>query len=248
LTQNIFRLGESGKMSKVRKKSAAREAAAGAPHRIFLIRHGETDWNRVFRYQGVSDIELNETGLEQARLTGIRLAEIVPARVCSSPLLRARRTAEIIMEHNRGDAGVEPCGDLREVSFGKWEGLSFSEVKERYPDTLSAWRAEPFSVTPDDGEPFAEVESRARAAADLIKSAGCPGDVTFVISHGGVLRVLIAAMMGIDDYNVMWRMRFDNCSISVLDMWQSYPSLLLLNDTHHIRLKEDEISRLSFSR
>ena len=235
-------------MSKVRKKTAALEAAAGVPHRIFLIRHGETDWNRVFRYQGASDVELNETGLEQARLAGIRLAEIVPSRVCSSPLLRARRTAEIIMERSRGDVEIELCRDLREISFGKWEGLSMSEVEERYPDTLAAWRAEPFSVTPEDGESFAEVRSRARAAAGLIKSAGRSGDATFVVTHGGVLRFLIAAMMGIDDLSVTWRMRFDNCSISVLDMWQSHPSLLLSNDTHHIRLKEDEISRLSFPR
>jgi alpha-ribazole phosphatase/probable phosphoglycerate mutase len=241
LAQNIFCLGESGKMPKVREKNAA-----DAPHRVFLIRHGETDWNKVFRYQGMSDIELNETGLEQARLAGMRLAEIVPARVCASPLLRARRTAEIIMERNRGDAEIELCRDLREVSFGKWEGLSMSEVRERYPDTLTAWRADPFSVTPEDGEPFAEVKSRARAAADLIKAEGRPGDVTFVITHGGVLRVLMAVMMDIDDFNAMWRMRFDNCSISVLDMWRSHPYLLLSNDTHHLRLEEDEISRMSF--
>jgi broad specificity phosphatase PhoE len=230
-------------MSKVRKKNAADE-----PHRIFLIRHGETEWNRMFRYQGMSDTELNEAGLEQARLAGIRLAGIMPARVYSSPLKRARRTAEIIMEHNRGDAGVELCGDLSEVSFGKWEGLSFSEVKERYPDTLSAWRARPFSVAPEEGETFAEVKSRARAASCLIKSTGCPGASTFVISHGGVLRALIAAIMDIDDFNLIWRVRFDNCSISALDIWQSYSSILFSNDTNHVRLGENEISRMSFPR
>jgi alpha-ribazole phosphatase/probable phosphoglycerate mutase len=234
-------------MSKVQKKAAAIEAGdKDLPHRIFLIRHGETDWNREFRYQGMSDTELNEEGLKQARLAGIRLAEIVPARVYSSPLLRARRTAEMIMERNRGDAEIKLCGDIREVSFGKWESLSVSEVRERYPDTFAAWRAEPFSVTPEGGEPFAEVRLRARAAAVLIKSEGRPGEAAFVISHGGVLRALIAAMMDIDDFNLMWRMRFDNCSISVIDMWRSHPSMLFSNDTHHVRLEENEIPRMSF--
>ncbi|MDR1509635.1 MAG: histidine phosphatase family protein [Synergistaceae bacterium] len=221
---------------------------AYAPHRIFLIRHGETDWNRDFRYQGISDIELNETGREQARLAGIRLAGTVPANVYSSPLSRARRTAEIIMEHNRGDIGVELCGDLREVSFGKWEGLPASEVEKRYPDTLSAWRAAPFSATPEGGEPFAEVRERSKKAARLVISAGRPGSVTFVVAHGGVMRAFLASLMNIEDFSLMWRMRFDNCSISVLDIWGTRPSMLLLNDTNHIRLEEDEISRMSFSR
>jgi broad specificity phosphatase PhoE len=63
-----------------------------------------------------------------------------------------------------------------------------------------------------------------------------------------MLRALMAVMMDIEDFRTMWRMRFDNCSISVLDMWQSHPYLLLSNDTNHIRLGESEISRLSFSR
>jgi alpha-ribazole phosphatase/probable phosphoglycerate mutase len=235
-------------MSKVPKKNTAIETGnADGPHRIFCIRHGETDWNREFRFQGVSDTPLNETGLKQARMVGIRLAGTAPARVCSSPLRRARRTAEIIMELNRGDAEIELRGGLREVSFGKWEGMSEAEIRERRPDTLAAWRAEPFSVTPEGGESFAEVKSRARAEAGLIKSAGRPGEATFVIAHGGLLRALMAAMMDIDDFNLMWRMRFDNCSISVIDMWRSHPSLLLSNDTHHLRLEENEISRLSFS-
>ncbi|MDR1137083.1 MAG: histidine phosphatase family protein [Synergistaceae bacterium] len=234
-------------MPKAQEKPIPLEVGdSSVPHRIFLIRHGETDWNRDFRYQGISDIDLNETGLEQARLTGMRLAGTVPANVYSSPLIRARRTAEIIMKYNSGGVDVELCDHLREVSFGKWEGLNVSEVKKRYPAALAAWRSSPFSATPEDGESFGDVKERSRIAADLIKSNGNPGGVTFVIAHGGMLRALLAALMDVEDFKLMWMMRFDNCSISVLDMWRAHPSLLFLNDTHHIRLGKSEISRLSF--
>jgi alpha-ribazole phosphatase/probable phosphoglycerate mutase len=215
-------------------------------HRIFFVRHGETDWNREFKYQGITDIELNGTGLEQARRIGVRLAQTAPSRVIASPLLRARRTAELIMELNSADVTIEPCDDIKEISFGAWEGLTVSEVKERHSETFAAWRKAPFSVTPAGGESFGEVVSRAGRASKMIEAAGRPGDVTFVVGHGAILRGLIAALMNIADMNVMWRMRLDNCSVTVLDLWGQYPSLLLVNDTHHLRLADADIEKLIF--
>jgi alpha-ribazole phosphatase/probable phosphoglycerate mutase len=234
-------------MSSDEKKSTATETKIpDAPHRIFFVRHGETNWNREFRYQGISDVELNETGVEQARLTGVRLSKIVPARVYASPLKRALRTAEIIMENNSGGAAIELCEDLREISFGSWEGLTVSEIMERDAATLTAWRAAPFSAVPKGGEPFAGVASRSARAARMMKGAGAPGDVTFVVAHGAVLRALIAAFMNIEDIDLLWRLRFDNCSVSVIDMWGSHPSFLLSNDTHHMRMREENIGLLDF--
>jgi alpha-ribazole phosphatase/probable phosphoglycerate mutase len=215
-------------------------------HRIFFVRHGETGWNKEFKYQGITDTELNDTGLEQARRIGVRLAETVPVRVISSPLSRARRTAEIIMELNPADVPIESCDDVREISFGAWEGLTVSEVKERHSETFAAWRKAPFSVTPAGGEPFCEVVSRAGRASKMIETAGLPGDVTFVVAHGAILRALIAALMNIADMNAMWRMRFDNCSVTVMDLWGQHPSLLLVNDTHHLRLTDADIGKLIF--
>lgn len=90
-----------------------------------------------------------------------------------------------------------------------------------------------------------EVVHRSRRVSDMIKS-GSGGDVTFVVAHGAVLRALLSVMMDIGDMDVMWRMRLDNCSVTILDMWRRIPSLLLLNDTHHVRLSENDISLLSF--
>ena len=234
-------------MPKDEKMSTVIESVKpSAPHRFFFIRHGKTDWNRELRYQGNSDTELNGEGVEQARRTGLRLSYIVPARVYSSPLRRARRTAEIIMENNSGDAAVDLCDDLREISFGSWEGLTTSEIMAKDAEGLAAWRNAPFTAAPKGGESFAEVVLRSRRAAEILKKAGSPGDVTFVVAHGVILRALIAALMNVEELDFFWRVRFDNCSISALDMWGARPSLLLSNDTYHIRLRDEEIKLLTF--
>ncbi|MDR3353852.1 MAG: histidine phosphatase family protein [Synergistaceae bacterium] len=216
-------------------------------HRFFLIRHGETIWNKSFRYQGSSDTELCENGREQARKLGVRLRTTIPARVVSSPLSRAYETARIIMEHNDSSVEIEKTPDLREICFGIWEGLTPDEVKALDGEKLVMWRAAPFSVMPSEGEALEDVINRvSRAARNLIES-GMPGEVTFVIAHGGSLRALLAVMMKFDDMNITWRMRMDNCSITVVDIWGGRPSLHTLNDTHHCRaLDERSAEALSF--
>jgi alpha-ribazole phosphatase/probable phosphoglycerate mutase len=234
-------------MPNYKKKSKANAMESSiSPHRIFFIRHGETNWNREFKYQGSSDVELNEEGVRQARSAGVRLAGIVPARVYASPLKRALRTAEIILENNSGKTPVELCDDLREISFGTWEGLTAEQIMERDAETFAAWREAPFSAVPEGGESFESVASRAKLASERIKKSGRPGGVTFVVSHGAVLRALIASFMDVSDIDMLWRLRFDNCSISALDMWGRRPSVLLLNDTNHARMREEDIGLLSF--
>ncbi|MDR3333075.1 MAG: histidine phosphatase family protein [Synergistaceae bacterium] len=220
----------------------------GESHRIFLVRHGETDWNKDLKYQGNSDIELNEAGIEQARRLGVRLRGTIPARVVSSPLSRACRTAEVIMENNGGDAKIEKLEDLREISFGIWEGLSMSDVRNVDGETLDKWKARPFSITPKGGETLEEIIARSKRAAANILEYGRPGAATFVVAHGAILRSVLAALMGVEDIDILWRFRVDNCSLTIVDMWGRRPSLYALNDTHHCRLGSDEeIGRLAFS-
>lgn len=216
-------------------------------HRIYLIRHGETDWNKNFKYQGISDIPLNADGVEQARCLGVRLAYIRPDRIVASPLQRARRTAEIIAGRREDALGVETIDGLREVSFGIWEGLTVPEIMDIDGGTFEQWRYKPFSCTPKGGESFESISARSREVARQLDETGRLGEDTFVVAHGGVLRSLAAALLRYGDSDILWRMRFDNCSISVIDLWPGHPSLLLSNDTHHLRLRDDdEISALRF--
>lgn len=209
-------------------------------HRFFLMRHGETDWNREFRYQGISDVALNDDGLEQARRLAVRLSPIVPSRVFASPLMRAARTAEIIAEHGARAVKVELLPELSEISFGIWEGLTIPEIRELDAETFERWRVAPFSCAPRGGETFEEIRARAQTLAGDIRAGARPGEATFIVAHGGLLRALIAAMMNFDDIDLLWRMRFDNCSVTVIDIWGVRPSLLLTNDTHHLRVSGDE--------
>lgn len=210
-------------------------------HRYFLIRHGETDWNKEFRYQGSTDSALNDEGLEQARRVAVRLSSVEPARVCSSPLMRASRTAQVIMEHNEGTAEIELLPDLKEISFGCWEGLSIPEIQELDGAMFEQWRRAPFSCTPSGGESFSEIMARTKNAAEILAEGSEPGGATFVVAHGGLLRALIAVMLRFDDIDILWKMRFDNCSVTVIDVWGTRPSLLLTNDTHHLRVSGDEL-------
>jgi alpha-ribazole phosphatase/probable phosphoglycerate mutase len=210
------------------------------------VRHGETDWNKEFRYQGGTDIALNENGRSQARKAGLRLSRIVARRVFSSPLIRAYGTAEAITEAGAGDAVAEVMDDLREISFGEWEGLTALEIKEHYPSDYKAWMETPFSTMPTGGESFESVRLRSARAAEAVKRAVSPGESVLVVAHGVVLRALVASLMGVDDLRPMWRARFDNCSVSALDLWGDRPSLVFLNDTHHLRLDAEKIGLLSF--
>ena len=218
-------------------------------HRVFLIRHGETDWNRQFRYQGSSDIPLNEDGLEQARRVGVRLSSVTPAAVLTSPLLRASRTAEIIAEQNGAELRIEELDELREISFGIWEGLTIPEIKKLDGETFERWKSAPFTCAPEGGEMFAEIMERSKSLkADIC--ARPAGEDTFIVAHGGVLRALAAVLLGFKDIDLMWRMRFDNCSVSIIDLWPKWEgrsSMLLTNDTHHLRMEgDDEIASLIF--
>jgi uncharacterized phosphatase len=143
---------------------------------LYLVRHGETDWNRQRRIQGRTDIPLNDTGREQARLTGMLLTRRPIDRVVASPLGRARETAEIIArELGLGEPALRDA--LVERDYGAAEGLSYREIDARYPEG-----------TPVPGRESRE-EVAARIVPDLVRlAADHPGESIVVVSHGGAIR------------------------------------------------------------
>ena len=164
---------------------------------IFLARHGESDWNVEKRFQGHSDRPLTERGRKQARA----LADLVGAEkidaVYTSPLSRARETAEIVAAR----AGLEPVAlpDLREVDTGSWSGLSRADVEARFPEGFARWRSGGSGW--EDGETYEEMAERVIGALRTI-AEGHPDGRVLVISHGGPIRAIHAAAEGvaIDDY------------------------------------------------
>ncbi len=161
---------------------------------LLLARHGETDWNRDRRIQGHSDTPLNETGRAQARELARALAEIELVAGYSSDLSRARETAAIAL----GGRGIEVVAlpELRERSFGSWEGLGDDEIPVRFPQEYERWSAG-HGDGAVDSEPHGTLLDRVRRAVDRIARDHPEGNV-LVVSHGGPIRVVHALAHGLD--------------------------------------------------
>ena len=182
--------------------------------RLVLWRHGQTVWNAERRFQGQSDIPLDETGLAQAERAARLLAALRPDLIVSSDLSRAAQTAAPLARLTGLDVTLDK--DLRERSGGVWEGLTDTEIRTRYPAEYATW-------TPPDGEPSAVVADRvagalhrvAEMAAEKVKGRGEPG-LAVVASHGAALRLGMSRLLGMPDelFGVLGPL--SNCSWSVL--------------------------------
>ena len=159
---------------------------------LLLARHGETDWNRDHRFQGHADPPLNDDGRRQAREFAEQIAGERIVAIYSSPLRRALETAEIVGE--RLGLGVVRIDALREIDVGEWQGLTRSQVEERYPDAFARWIG--FGQGWEGGETYEEMGKRVRGALREL-AARHPGEVVLVVTHGGPVRAAIAAAEGI---------------------------------------------------
>ena len=162
---------------------------------ILLVRHGETEWNRIGRWQGATDIPLSDVGREQARVLAERLLGQPIRRVVASHLSRARETAEIIAATLKLQAPVSLDPRLRERGYGCFEGLTREECAELHPGAWERYLADRRAVPPD-AEPQDEVIARFTAAMEGVARDADPGGLSLVISHGGSIRSFVHAAVG----------------------------------------------------
>ena len=161
--------------------------------KLLLVRHGETDWNRDGRWQGGSDTRLNDVGREQARALAQQLDGEIDV-LYSSDLARARETAEIVAAKLGLEVRLDPR--LRERGFGSWEGLTTTEIEERFADAHRRWLAGE-GAGADDAEAFEDFSARVEDfLSDVLRLH--PGEEVLVISHGGSIRVIHALAAGVD--------------------------------------------------
>lgn len=203
--------------------------------RFYLIRHGETQWNREGRYQGATDIALSPEGRAQAKLVAKRFRYLPLDAIYVSPLQRARQTADAIAE----ETGLTPIVDehFKEINFGEWEGHSIPQLTEKYGQAYLDFYENPFEHPfPGEGS-FAKVTERSVAGFEELLRRH-PGERIAIVSHGGLLRVLLVAVMGMDlnFYRKTW---MTNTSITTVDVMEDGRRILMsLNDKAHLEMAE----------
>jgi len=198
--------------------------------RLILVRHGETEWNRVERFRGRMDIELNERGRLQAQAVASRLSTWRIEAIYSSPLKRALQTAQPLARAcGRETRHLEGIAD---IDYGAWAGHSPEEVAAQHSDLYQTWLEAPHLVQFPEGEGLEQVRSRAWMAVGQVCAAH--GEETVVlVSHMVVNRALICAVLGLDNSS-LWKIGQDNAAISIVDAQGDEYRLVLLNDTCHL--------------
>jgi alpha-ribazole phosphatase/probable phosphoglycerate mutase len=194
--------------------------------RLLLATHAETDWTTVGRFQGHTDVPLNERGRQQAAIMQGRLAQEPLGAIVASDLSRAWQTAEILaLSH-----GVPVTADrrLREMGFGAWEGLTYAEVQRTDATALSAWQANPFGAHPPGGESMAELVRRLQAFLDEL--AIRREATILLVAHRGALRVLLCLLLDVP-VERHWEFRLDVASVSELEWRDGNAMLLRLNES-----------------
>jgi len=204
--------------------------AQSEPTVTLLLRHGQTPSSVEKRYAGRSDVPLTDVGVRQAAAAGERLACAGINLIVTSPLLRAVRTAEEVAAAT--GAPVEADEDFRETDFGAWDGLTFAEVRERWPAELTAWMADP-AVAPPGGESFADVSTRVDAALRRVL-VGHQGQTVLIVSHVTPIKTLVAAAL-LAPPPALYRMHLDVAALCQVDWYADGPAVLRsYNDTGHL--------------
>ncbi|MGE5829971.1 MAG: bifunctional RNase H/acid phosphatase [Micromonosporaceae bacterium] len=205
---------------------------AGTATRLILVRHGETALTAQRRYSGRGDVGLSARGQAQAAALATRLSHLAGAvtAVVSSPLTRGVRTAEPIASALQATLMVEP--DLVECDFGEWEGLTFAEVRERWPEQLDAWLGSG-SVAPPGGESIEEVTTRVRKVVTALLGEHT-GSTVVVVSHVTPLKVVLRDALAAGEA-FLHRLYLDPAGISIVDSWpDGGVAVRAVNDTAHL--------------
>ena len=198
---------------------------------ILLVRHGQTEWNRVERFRGRIDIELNATGLEQARKTASRIHKLwQPAAIFSSPLKRATQTAQMIAELQNLQVESDPA--LMDIDYGDWQGLTPDDARARWPEQIELWYEHPERAQIPGGESLIEVQTRAMARVASIRT-DYPNRTVALVSHTVVNRLILLGILGLGSDH-FWRLKQDPCAINLIESNDQGFTLCTMNDTCHL--------------
>jgi broad specificity phosphatase PhoE len=210
---------------------------------IYLVRHGQTTWNKEEIFRGRTDVPLDETGLKQAELVGQYFNGMEIHGIYSSPLSRAWETAQMIAQfHNL--LKVQPLSGILDMSFGKWEGQSHRDIQKNDREIYRQWREEPHLVRLPGGESLDDVRMRAMSALEEVIQSH-PGRTLILVSHRVVNKVLICGILGLDNSH-FWQITQDTTAINLITYREGKYILSLMNETCHLKALKEERQKVDF--
>lgn len=199
--------------------------------KLFLVRHGETEWNRLGRFQGQNDNSLNDLGLAQARDTARAAISWKPAVLYSSPLCRTMQVAEEISR--LVGLSVIPDPRLKELALGELEGVTGEEMRIGWPQVYQTWRNDPQAVMMPGGESLVQLQERTWQALQSLENAHSQGDVIVLVSHNFAIRALCGKLLGLP-LSHFHRMYLSLGSVSTMEKSSLGWRLLTYNSTCHL--------------
>ncbi len=205
--------------------------------RLLLVRHGETEWNRQTKFQGQIDVPLNDNGRSQSRKAQEFLKDIKFDFAFSSPMLRPKETAEIILQPHP-HIELQLLDGLREIGHGLWEGKLETEIEQTYPGELERWRTVPQEIQMPEGENLEQVRDRSIESWQQIVTSALNQQLQtgLVVAHDATNKVLLCHVLGLDN-KYFWNFRQGNGAVSVIDYPQGLdglPVLQAMNITTHL--------------
>ena len=202
--------------------------------RFFLVRHGETEWNKLGRFQGHEDISLNERGMAQAKETARAALEWGHCAIYSSPLVRTVQVAEEITKVTPMTVSKEP--GLKELSLGDLEGVTGEQMREEWPIVFAQWRANPEKMSMPNGESLVQLRERAWQVILDIEEKHTPEDSVVVISHNFTIRSIVGELLG-QPLEFFHRMSLNLASVCTFDSDDRGRRLTGYNSTGHLSLE-----------
>ncbi len=199
--------------------------------KIILVRHGQTAWNKEEIFRGRIDIDLDKTGIAQAKLLAQTLGDLQINAVYSSPLKRALNTATPIANYHQIEVSIDD--HFIDINYGNWEGKSNEEVKETFKDLYQKWIKDPHLLRIPDGETLEEVRIRAVIGLNQILDKH-KGETITIVSHRVVNKMLICALLGLDN-SCFWQIKQDTACFSIFNYENNNATLTLHNESCHLK-------------
>ena len=197
----------------------------------YLVRHAQTVWNLQGRVQGHSESSLAAEGVAEAQRVAKRLSGKALHAAYTSDLARTRETAEIILQRRKVPVDATP--ELREMSYGKWEGMTHKEIKAAYPQEYAEYLRGDIAFVPSGGEGPLQLMSRLVPLVHRLTTDHMPDEDILIVSHGGTLKGLLILLMGLPP-ELFWRFTVAHGSVSVITTYPDTSVLELWNDMSHL--------------